>query len=105
MLELLLLAILVMLVLIYLQLRKNIKLTDSYFAAIDLSLRQFFANISNTNEERRKGRHDEILRELRDISKESSKTTRILNEVHHPKSIEDEYNEAEKASNWLPNRN
>ena len=48
MLELLLLAIFVMLVLIYVQLRKNTKETDSYFAAIDLSLRQFFANLSNS---------------------------------------------------------
>ena len=50
MLELLLLAIFVILVLIYVQLRKNTKETDSYFAAIDLSLRQFFVNISNAEE-------------------------------------------------------
>ena len=47
MLELLLLANFVILVLIYLQGQKNIKEIDRYFAAIDLSLRQFFTNIEN----------------------------------------------------------
>ncbi len=101
MLELLLFANFVILVLIYLQLRKNIKETDSYFAAIDLSLRQFFANISNAEEENDRKRHEEILRQLDKISTHSSATARILNEAHNPKSIEDEYYEAEQSSKWL----
>jgi hypothetical protein len=102
MLELLLLAIFVMLVLIYVRLRTNINATDSYFAAIDLSLRQFFANISNSNEERNRNRHDEILRHLEKISTSSGATSKILNQVHNPKSVEDEYYEAEQKSKWLP---
>ena len=102
MLELLLLAIFVMLVLIYVQLRKNTKDTDGYFAAIDLSLRQFFANISSAEEERDRKRHDEVLRQLDKISTHSSTTAQILNQVHNPKSVEDEYYEAEKRSQWLP---
>ena len=102
MLELLLLAIFVMLVLIYAQLRKNTKETDSYFAAIDLSLRQFFANLSNSKTEEDKKRHDEVLRQLDKISTHSGKTAQILNQVHNPKSVEDEYNEAEQSSKWLP---
>jgi hypothetical protein len=105
MLELLLLAIFVMLVLIYVQLRKNTKDTDSYFAAIDLSLRQFFANISNAEEERDRKRHDEVLRQLDKISTQSANTAQILNQVHNPKSVEEEYNEDEKRSQWLPKKN
>ena len=101
MLELLLLAIFVMLVLIYVQLRTNNKATDSYFAAIDLSLRQFFANISNADEELNRQRHKEILQQLDKISTNSGKTAHILNEVHNPKSVEDEYYEAEQKSKWL----
>jgi hypothetical protein len=102
MLELLLLAIVVMLLLIYLQLRKNIKETDGYFAAIDLSLRQFFANLSNSEEGLVKKRHDEILRELDKISTHSGATARILKDVHNPKSIEDGYYESEQSSKWRP---
>jgi hypothetical protein len=102
MLELLLLANLVILVLIYLQLRKNIRETDSYFAAIDLSLRRFFANISNAKEENDSKRHDEILRQLDKIATNSGTTARILNQVHNPKSIEEEYNLSEQGSKWLP---
>ncbi len=102
MLELLLIANLVILVLIYLQLRKNIKETDSYFAAIDLSLRRFFANTDNAKEENSRNRHDEILRQLDKISSSTGTTARILNQVHNPKSIEDEYSLSEKGSKWLP---
>ena len=102
MLELLLLAIFVMLVLIYVQLRKNTKETDSYFAATDLSLRQFFVNLSSAKTEEDKKRHDEVLRQLDKISSHSGTTAQILNQVHNPKSVEDEYNEAEKRSQWLP---
>ncbi len=102
MLELLLIAIFVMLVLIYVQLRANNKETDSYFAAIDLSLRQFFANLSNTKTEEDKKRHDEVLRQLDKISTHSYTTAQILNQVHNHKSVEDEYNEAEQSSKWLP---
>ena len=101
MLELLLLAIFVMLVLIYVQLRKNTKDTDGYFAAIDLSLRQFFANISSAEEERNRNRHDEILRQLEKISTHSGSTSQILNQVHNPKSVEDEYYEAEQKSKLI----
>ena len=101
MLEILLLAIFVMLVLIYVQLRKNTKNTDGYFAAIDLSLRQFFANISNAEEERDRKRHEEVLRQLDEISTQTGTTARILNQVHNPKSVEDEYYEAEQKSKWL----
>lgn len=101
MLELLLLAIFAVLVLIYMQLRKNIKETDSYFAAIDLSLRQFFANSSNADEELNRQRHKEILQQLEKISTHSSTTAQILNQVHNPKSVEDEYYEAEQKSKWL----
>ncbi|PUE57164.1 hypothetical protein B9Z36_09275 [Limnohabitans sp. Rim8] len=90
-----------MLMLIYLQLRKNIKETDRYFAAIDLSLRQFFANISNVEAENDRKRHDEILRHLDKISTHSSATARILNDVHNPKSVEDEYYESEQNLKWL----
>jgi hypothetical protein len=102
MLEILLLAIFVILVLIYVQLRTNNKATDSYFSAIDLSLRQFFANISSAEEERDRKRHEEVLRQLDKISTHSCTTAQILNQVHNPKSVEDEYNEAEKRSQWLP---
>jgi hypothetical protein len=102
MLEILLLAIFVMLVLIYAQLRKNTKNTDGYFAAIDLSLRQFFANISNAEEERDRKRHEEVLRQLGEISTQTGTTARILNQVHNPKSVEDEYYEAEQRSTWRP---
>ena len=101
MLELLLLANFVILVLIYLQLRKNIKETDSYFAAIDLSLRQFLVNISNTKEERNRSRYEEIVRQLEKISESSGTAARILNQVHNPKSIEDEYYERERESKLL----
>ncbi len=102
MLELLLTAILVILLLIYILLRKNIKETDGYFAAIDLSLRQFFENTSKAQEENDRKRHDEILKQLCNISSHTSAAERILNEVHHPKSVEDEHYLAEKSSKWLP---
>ncbi len=101
MLEILLLAIFVILVLIYVQLRKNTKNTDGYFAAIDLSLRQFFANISISVEERDRKRHEEVLRQLDKISTHTGTTAQILNQVHNPKSIEEEYYEAEQKSKWL----
>lgn len=102
MVEILLLAIFVMLVLIYVRLRTNVNAIDSYFAAIDLSLRQFFANISNSNEERYRKRHDEILRHLEKISTSGGVTAKILNQVHNPKSVEEEYYEGEQRSQWLP---
>lgn len=90
-----------MLVLIYLQLRKNIKETDRYFAAIDLSLRQFFANVSNAQAENDRKRHDEILRQLDKISTNSSATARILKDAYQPKSVEDDYYESEQHTKWL----
>jgi hypothetical protein len=102
MLELLLLANFVILVLIYLQLRKNIKETDSYFAAIDLSLRRFFTNTDNFKEEINRSRYEEIVRQLDKISESSGTTARILKQVHNPKSIEEEYNLSEQGSKWLP---
>jgi len=102
MLELLLLAIFVMLVLIYVQLRKNTKETDSYFAAIDLSLRQFFVNLSNTKADDDKKRHEEVLRQLDKICSHIGTTAQLLNQVQNPKSVEEEYYEAEQRSQWLP---
>ena len=85
----------------FLQASKARTATDSYFAAIDLSLRQFFANISNAEEENDRKRHEEILRQLDKISTNSGTTARILNQVHNPKSIEDEYYERERESKLL----
>ena len=102
MLELLLLAIFVMLVLIYVQLRTNNKATDSYFSAIDLSLRQFISAVSNTKADDDKKRHDEVLRQLDKISAHSGTTAQILNQAHNPKSVEDDYYEAEQRSQWFP---
>ncbi len=102
MLELILLVNLVVLILIYLQLRKNIKETDAYFSALDLSLRQFFANISNTEEANNNKRHGEILKQLSQMSKHSDAIETILHEIYKPKSIE-ELHEESKAQ-WLPNR-
>tara|TARA_R110000822_G_scaffold309824_1_gene440331 strand:+ start:232 stop:588 length:357 start_codon:yes stop_codon:yes gene_type:complete len=101
MLELLLLANFVILVLIYLQGQKNIKEIDRYFAAIDLSLRQFFTNIETTTQRKNREKHDEILRQLDKISTHSGISARILNQVHNPKSIEDESYENQKMTKWL----
>lgn len=101
MLEIILLANFAMLVLIYRQLRKNTKDTDSYFAAIDLSLRQFFVNISNSKSEHARKRHDEVLKKLENISTHTNATAKILDNLYNPKSIEDEYYESEKNSKWL----
>jgi hypothetical protein len=97
MVELLLFAILVMLVLIYKQQKKSVKEIDSYFAAIDLSLRQFFANISNEAQERSSERHEQVIRELDRISSHSDRTASILNQAHNPKSIEQQYWESERS--------
>lgn len=102
MLELILVAIVVMLVLIYVQLRKNTKEIDSYFASIDLSLRQFIANISNTKADDDKKRHEEVLKQLDKICPHSGTTAQLLNQVHNPKSVEEEYYEAKQRSQWLP---
>tara|TARA_R110000782_G_scaffold270234_1_gene370021 strand:- start:82 stop:546 length:465 start_codon:yes stop_codon:yes gene_type:complete len=93
MLELLLLANFVILVLIYLQGQKNIKEIDRYIAAIDLSLREFFANIETTTQRKNIERDDEILRQLDKISNHSGMSASILNQVHNLMSIEDEYYE------------
>lgn len=102
MLETLLMANLIILLLIFFQLRKNIAKIDSYFAAIDLSLRQFFINLSNSENELENKRHSEILRQLESISKYTTSVASILDKVHNQKSIEEEYYESENASKWLP---
>ena len=104
MVELLLFAILVMLVLIYLQQKKSVKVIDSYFAAIDLSLRQYFSIIFNQAQERSSERHEEVIKELEQVIKEldkisshSDRTASILNKAHNPKSIEQQYWESERS--------
>lgn len=78
MLELLLFVIILMLVLIYFQLRKNIKETDRFFAAIDSSLREFIAYISNLETANLEMRHKEICNHLENISTYSQKTASSL---------------------------
>ena len=84
MVELLLSAIFVMLVLIYRQQKKGVKEIDSYFAAIDLSLRQFFANSSSHSEESKAERHDQVLEALGKISSNSDRAATILDKAHNP---------------------
>jgi len=98
MLELLLFVIALLLVLIFFQLRKNIKETDRYFAAIDLSLRQFFANISNSENAKAEDRFNEICRHLNEISTHTQITSSALNKTE--KSIEELYEE--NKPQWLP---
>jgi uncharacterized membrane protein len=97
MVELLLFAILVMLVLIYLQQKKSVKEVDSYFAAIDLSLRQYFSITFNQAQESSSERHEEVIKELDKISSHSDRTASILNKAHNPKSIEQQYWESERS--------
>ena len=98
MLELLLFVIALLLVLIYFQLRKNIKETDRYFSALDLSLRQFFANISNSEDAKAEDRFKEICRRLNDISTHTQRTSSALNKTE--KSIEELFEE--NKPQWLP---
>ena len=98
MLELLLFVIALLLVLIYFQLRKNIKETDRYFSALDLSLRQFFTNISNSEDAKAEDRFKEICRHLNAISTQTQRTSSALNKTE--KSIEEVYEE--NKLQWLP---
>ena len=100
MLELLLFVIALLLVLIFFQLRKNIKETDRYFAAIDLSLRQFFANISNSEDAKADEKHKEICNHLNDISIYTQRTSMLIFKDNNQKSTEELYEE--KKPQWLP---
>ena len=96
MVELLLIAILVVLVLIYVQQKNSVKEIDSYFAAIDLSLRQALASISSEEQERNSEHHEQVMKELEKISSQSDKTANILDKVHNPKSVEEQFWESER---------
>jgi hypothetical protein len=98
MLELLLFVIALLLVLIYFQLRKNIKETDRYFAAIDLSLRQYIAYISNLEDAKNEARHKELCEHLNAIATHTQRTASALNV--NEKSIEELYEE--NKPQWLP---
>ena len=98
MLVLLLSFIAVLLVLILLQLRKNIKETDKYFAALDLSMHQYLAYISNLEDAKFEGWHKEICEHLKEISTHTQRTSSALNKTE--KTIEELYEE--NKPQWLP---
>ena len=100
MLELLLLVIALLLVLIYFQLRKNITQTNSFFGAVDLSLRQHIAAISNVEEEKAEKRHQVISGQLNDISIYTQRTSMQLSKDKSEKSAEELYDE--NKPQWLP---
>lgn len=100
MLELLLLVIALLLVLIYFQLRKNISQTNSFFGAVDLSLRQHIAAISNVEEEKAEKRHQVISGHLNDISIYTQRTSMQLSKDKSNKSAEELYDE--NKPQWLP---
>lgn len=100
MIEILLFANFIILLFIYLRIGTNIKEIDRYFAALDLSLRQFWAKIETATQRENRERHDEILRHLDKISTHSGTSARILNQVHNPKSIEEESYENIKMDKW-----
>lgn len=99
-LELLLSLIAFLLFLIFLQLRKNIKEIDRYFAAFDLSLRQFLANLSSTEKDTSDQRHKEICNHLSDISSRSLSALTLLKKEHDFESVEDQYEK--NKPQWLP---
>jgi len=99
MVELLLFAILVMLVLIYLQQKKSVKEVDSYFAAIDLSLRQYFANSATHSFRRDNEHHEQVMQELYKISSHSDRAANILDKAHNPRKSADE-----DFADWLSTR-
>lgn len=103
MLELLLVVIAILLVLIIFQLRKNIKETDRYFSAIDLSLRQHLANISNFEDAKKEERHKVISTHLNDISIYTQRTSTVISKDKNEKSIEELYEE--NKPQWLPTQN
>lgn len=100
MLELLLLVIALLLVLIYFQLRKNITQTNSFLGAVDLSLRQHIAAISNVEEEKAEKRHQVISGQLNDISIYTQRTSMQLRKDKSEKSAEELYDE--NKPQWLP---
>ena len=100
MLELLLLVIALLLVLIYFQLRKNITQTNSFLGAVDLSLRQHIAAISNVEEEKAEKRHQVISGQLNDISIYTQRTSMQLSKDKSEKSAEELYDE--NKPQWLP---
>lgn len=103
MLELLLVVITFLLVLIFFQLKKNIKETDRYFSAIDTSLRQYIAYISNLEDAKKEERHKEICAHLNDISIYTQRTSTFISKDKNEKSIEELYEEDKPQ--WLPTQN
>jgi hypothetical protein len=100
MLELLLLVIALLLVLIYFQLRKNITLTNGFFGAVDTSLREYMAYISNLENAKFEARHKEICEHLNDISIYTQRTAKLISEDKSSKSIEEHYEDNKQQ--WLP---
>ena len=91
----------VLLVLILLQLRKNIKETEKYFAVLDLSMRQFLANSSNSQNQFMSEQLVEIKNQLEKISNNTEPTPNQLKK--DTKTIEDfVYGDNTQQSQWLP---
>jgi hypothetical protein len=91
----------VLLVLILLQLRKNIKETEKYFAVLDLSMRQFLANSSNSQNQFMSEQLVEIKNQLEKISNNTEPTSNQLKK--DTKTIEDfVYGDNTQQSQWLP---
>jgi predicted Holliday junction resolvase-like endonuclease len=93
----------VLLVLILLQLRKNIKETEKYFAVLDLSMRQFLANSSNSQNQFMSEQLVEIKNQLEKISNNTEPTPNQLKK--DTKTIEDfVYGDDTQQSQWLPSQ-
>ncbi len=91
----------VLLVLILLQLRKNIKETEKYFAVLDLSMRQFLANSSNSQNQFMSEQLVEIKNQLEKISNNTEPTPNQLKK--DTKTIEDfVYGDNTQQWQWLP---
>ena len=100
MLELFLIINSVLLLLIYLQLRKNLKGADAHIAGLDFHLRKYFASVSNSVNEVNAERHKEICNHLDDISHSTQRTAKILSEVNSKETIEEQYEK--NKPQWLP---
>ncbi len=100
MLELFLIINSVLLLLIYFQLRKNLKGADAHIAGLDFHLRKYFASVSNSVNEVNAERHKEICNHLDDISHSTQRTAKILSEVNSKETIEEQYEK--NKPQWLP---
>ena len=100
MLELFLIINSVLLLLIYFQLRKNLKQADTHIAGLDFRLRKYFASVSNSVNEVNAERHKEILYHLHDISVYTQRTAKILSEVNSKETIEEQHEK--NKPQWLP---